>query len=188
MREVSVDPASAAKAVPAGPRDEVLRKLRERIVGFAASRMQRDVAEDLAQEVLVLLHEKYAHLDKLEELFPLALQIVRFKMMAVRRKAVRHGEYTQVPVEDLPLADPALSPLVAAERKEMRDRLTQAIGQLGERCRQMFALKLEGKNFIEIRTMLGAASINTVYAWDFRCRKQLLDLMGGSWQGGEEGR
>jgi RNA polymerase sigma-70 factor (ECF subfamily) len=46
-------------------RDEILSSLRERIVGFAASRMGRDSAEDLAQEVLILLHEKYAHVDRL---------------------------------------------------------------------------------------------------------------------------
>ena len=39
-------------------REAILLKLRERIVAFAASRIQRDAAEDLAQEVLILLHEK----------------------------------------------------------------------------------------------------------------------------------
>ena len=46
----------------------------------------------------------------------------------------------------------------------------------------MFRLKLEGKSFAEIQAILGAGSINTVYAWDFRCRKQLLEFMGGSWE------
>ena len=77
-------------------REAILRKLRERIVSFAASRMQRDAAEDLAQEVLILLHEKYGNLDRLEDLLPLSLQIVRFKLLAHRRKARRHGEFTQV--------------------------------------------------------------------------------------------
>ena len=61
-------------------------------------------------------------------------------------------------------------------------RLMEAIGKLGERCRRIIALKLEGKNFIEIQKILGAASVNTVYTWDFRCRKQLLELMGGIWE------
>jgi len=63
----------------------------------------------------------------------------------------------------------------------MRERLIAAISQLGERCRKIMALKLEGKNFPEIRAILGVASINTIYTWDFRCRKHLLELMGGSW-------
>jgi RNA polymerase sigma-70 factor (ECF subfamily) len=72
-------------------RDEVLARLRERIVAFAASHLSRDAAEDLAQEVLMLLHEKYSHLEAPEELLPLSLQIVRFKIMSLRRKAVRRG-------------------------------------------------------------------------------------------------
>lgn len=148
-------------------RDEILSRLRERIVGFAASRLQRDVAEDLAQETLSLLHEKYAHVDRLEELLPLALQIVRFKMLALRRKSLRRGEYSQVSVDEIQVEDGAADPAAAAERAQTRDRLIQAISQLGERCRQMFALKLDGKNFGEIQAILGAGSINTVYAWDF---------------------
>ena len=82
-------------AVARVEREEVLAKLRERIVRFAASHISRDVAEDLAQEVLMLLHEKYAHLERTEDLLPLSLQIVRFKIMSLRRKTVRRGEYTQ---------------------------------------------------------------------------------------------
>src|SRR5262249_8720203 len=153
-----------------------------RIVGFAASRLQRDAAEDLAQEVLILLHEKYGHLDRMEDLVPLALQIVRFKIMAVRRKAQRRGEYNQLPVDHVPTTDRAAEPLVSAERREMRDRLLAAISHLGERCRRLFALKLDGKSFAEIQEILGASSINTIYTWDFRCRKQLLERMGGDWE------
>jgi len=167
---------------PVRAREQMLEKLRERIVGFAALKMQRDAAEDLAQEVLLLLHEKYGHLDRLEDLLPLSLQIVRYKMAAYRRKAQRRGEYTQVPVDEIQLAGDGLDPLSAAEQGEMRERLLTAVSQLGERCRKLFALKLEGKTFAEIQAELGAASLNTVYTWDFRCRKHLLELMGGSWE------
>jgi RNA polymerase sigma-70 factor (ECF subfamily) len=166
----------------AGSREELLEKLRERIVGFAASRIQRDAAEDLAQEVLILLHEKYGHLERLEDLLPLSLQIVRYKMMALRRKAQRRGEYTQVPVEEIQLADHRVDPLAAAQQREMRERLIAAISKMEERCRKLFALKLEGKSFAEIQDSLGAGSINTIYTWDFRCRKHLLELMGGAWE------
>jgi len=169
----------------ASSREEILRKLRERIVGFAASRMQRDAAEDLAQEVLMLLHEKYGHLERLEDLLPLSLQIVRYKMMAYRRKAQRRGEYTQVPVEEVQVPDGAADPFTMAQNREMRERLIAAVAQLGTRCRKLLALKLEGKSYAEVQAALGAGSINTVYTWDFRCRKQLLELMGGSWEPGE---
>jgi len=166
----------------AGSREELLEKLRERIVGFAASRIQRDAAEDLAQEVLILLHEKYGHLERLEDLLPLSLQIVRYKMMALRRKAQRRGEYTQVPVDEIQLAADGADPLAAAQQREMRERLIAAISKMEERCRKMFALKLDGKSFAEIQAAMGAGSINTIYTWDFRCRKHLMELMGGAWE------
>ena len=130
----------------------------------------------------MLLHEKYAHLDRPEDLLPLSLQIVRFKIMSLRRKAVLRGEYTQVSITDIPLPDLDANPADYVERKEMMERLTRAMGQLGERCRQLMRLKLQGRSFPEIQKIMGAGSINTVYTWDHRCRKNLLELMGGDWE------
>jgi RNA polymerase sigma-70 factor (ECF subfamily) len=163
-------------------REQILAKLRERIVSFAASHLSRDAAEDLAQEVLMLLHEKYAHLERPEDLLPLSLQIVRFKIMSQRRKSVRRGEYTQVSISDIQLPDLDANPADSLERKETMERLTKAIGGLGERCRELLRLKLQGKTFPEIQRIMGAAAINTVYTWDHRCRKNLLDAMGGDWE------
>ena len=163
-------------------RDDILLKLRERIVAFAASHVQGDIAEDLAQEVLILLHEKYHHVDRLEELVPLSLRIARFKIMSLRRKSQRRGEYTQVSVTDIQLPDLEADPATLVERKLMLERLTQAVAQLGDRCRELLRLKLQGKSFGEIQKRMGAQSINTVYTWDHRCRQQLLDLMGGGWE------
>jgi len=163
-------------------RDQILLSLRERIVAFAASRIARDTAEDLAQEVLVVLHEKYTHVTRIEELVPLSLQIVRFKLAGLRRRAQRRGEHTAVSVDEIPLPDPEENPLSALERKQMVERLEAAIARMGERCRELFRLKIEGHTFAEIARRMGAGNLNTVYTWDFRCRKQLLDLMGGSWE------
>ena len=102
-------------------RDAVLASLRERIVAFAASRLSRDVAEDLTQDVLLLIHEKYPEVERIEDLVPLCLRILRFKMMAFYRKAQRRGE--QVPADEYPLPDGGPSPEVVAERKEIADRL-----------------------------------------------------------------
>ena len=130
----------------------------------------------------MLLHEKYAHLERPEDLLPLSLQIVRFKIMSQRRKAARRGEYTQVSITDIPLPDLDANPADLAERKEMLERLTRAMGQLGDRCRELIRLKLQGRTFPEIQKILGAAALNTVYTWDHRCRKHLLELMGGDWE------
>jgi RNA polymerase sigma-70 factor, ECF subfamily len=163
-------------------RDLILGRLRERIVAFAASRIARDVAEDLAQEVLILLEEKYPQVERIEELIPLSLQIVRFKMAGLRRKSQRRGEHSRLSVDEVQLPDLGEDPEAALERRERLDRLSAAIAKLGGRCREIMRLKLEGRTFPEIQKHFAAGSINTVYTWDFRCRKQLLELMGGSWE------
>lgn len=163
-------------------RDEILTHLRERILPFATSRLQKDVAEDLTQEVLMLLHEKYARVTELTELVPLAFQVLRFKMLDAHRKSLRRGEYNDHSVDDLPSADPGTDPASQLDQKQRVDRLMAALGQLGDRCRELFKWKLEGNSFPEIQTLMGQASINTIYTWDLRCRKQLLSLMGGTWE------
>jgi RNA polymerase sigma-70 factor, ECF subfamily len=166
-------------------RTEILERLRERIVRFAASRLQgssaSDLAEDVAQEVLLVLHQKYSALDRAEDLVPVSLEIARLKIWAARRKSIRRGEHAQVPVEDLPLASADAGPLALAEIHQRTERLEAALAQLGDRCRELFRLKLLGLSFPEIQKEMDAASINTLYTWDFRCRKQLLELLGGEW-------
>ncbi len=163
-------------------RDEILTSLRERILSFATSRVSKDLAEDLTQEVLMLLHEKYARVTELTELVPLAFQVLRFKMLDAHRKSLRRGEYNQESVDELPLANPGDDPATLLDQKQRVDRLLAAVAQLGDRCRDLLTLKLEGHSFPEIQTRMGQHSINTIYTWDLRCRKQLLSLMGGTWE------
>ena len=163
-------------------REDILRQLRERILGFATSRSSREGAEDLTQDVLTVLHEKYPDVTELTKLVPLAFQILRFKMLDRHRKALRRGEYNQESLDDHPLVDPGDDPALQAEQNERVTRLIAAIHQLGERCQQLFRLKIEGHTFPEIQTILGERSINTIYTWDSRCRKQLLTQMGGQWE------
>ena len=162
-------------------RNQILELLRERIVRFAASRLTGGAAEDIAQEVLLLLHEKYPALDRVEDLLPLALQIARFKILAARRKTIRRGENTQVSVDDLPLAGAGPDPFEQAVRRERLEQLESALKELGARCREIFRLKLQGLSFIDIQKQLNVGSLNTLYTWDFRCRRQLLVRLGGDW-------
>jgi RNA polymerase sigma-70 factor (ECF subfamily) len=158
-------------------RSEILERLRERIVRFAASKLTGDAAQDLTQEVLLVLHEKYPTLDRAEDLVPLSLEIARLKIWAVRRKIHRRGEDSAVSVEDLPLAGREADPLEQTLRRERVERLEAALAELGERCRELYRLKLQGLTYPEIQKRLGVAALNTLYTWDFRCRKQLLERL-----------
>ena len=163
-------------------RDEILAVLRERILAFATLRVSRDRAEDLVQEVLTVLHEKYARVTELTELVPLAFQVLRFKMLDAHRKSLRRGEYNAESIDDVPIADSRDDPATQLDQKQRVDRLLAALAQLGQRCRELFKWKLEGNSFPEIQKLMGQSSINTIYTWDLRCRKHLLTLMGGSWE------
>jgi len=165
-------------------RNQILEALRERIVRFAASRVGEGAeghAQDIAQEVLLVLHEKYPALDRVEDLLPLSLEIARFKILAARRKTLRRGENAQVSVDDLPLADAGPDPLNQSIRRERLELLEAALKGLGERCREIFRLKLQGLSFIDIQKQLKVGSINTLYTWDLRCRKELRERLGPDW-------
>ena len=169
-------------------REQILAQLRERIMGFAASQLSKEMAEDLTQEVMMVLHEKYGQVTRLEELVPLSFQILRFKIWETRRKSLRRAEHTQVSLDEIQVADKAGNPGIETERKELLEQLMKAIDSLGARCRQLFLWKLEEKSFQEIQKLFGVSSINTIYTWDFRCRKQLLERMGGDWEYKREGK
>ena len=158
-------------------REATIALLRERIVAYAASHIGRDLAEDLAQEVLMVLHDKYAAVESIEELLPLSLQILRFKMVATRRKSIRRGETSAISVDEIQLPHAGPNPEREAEKRELLEKLKQALPKLGDRCREMFRLKLLGRTFAEIQIEMKAASINTVYTWDARCRQKLKELL-----------
>jgi RNA polymerase sigma-70 factor (ECF subfamily) len=162
-------------------RNQILERLRERIVRFAASRFGGEgaagPAQDIAQEVLLVLHEKYPALDRVEDLLPLSLEIARFKILAARRKTIRRGENTQISVDDLPLAAGGPDPFEQAARRERLEHLEAALKALGARCREIFRLKLQGLSFIDIQKRLNVGSLNTLYTWDLRCRKELQERL-----------
>ena len=163
-------------------RNQILALLRERIIRYAASRLvEGSAAPDIAQEVLLVLHQKYPALDRAEDLVPLALEIARLKLWAARRKIIRRGEHNPVSVDDLPLPSADPDPFEQAASRERLEQLEAALKGLGERCREIFRLKLEGLNFIEIQKRLNVSSLNTLYTWDLRCRRNLLARLGPDW-------
>jgi RNA polymerase sigma-70 factor (ECF subfamily) len=153
-------------------RDSILARVRERIVMYATSRVGRDAAEDLAQDTLMLLNQKYAHLSSRDDLVPVAVRIMQFKIRTLRR-GIRPGDTT---TEGIQVPDPDPDPETTAHYQQLRKTLMEAIEKLGGRCREIFMLKLLGYNFIEIKDRMGANSIDTIYVWDFRCRKELKKL------------
>ena len=67
--------------------------------------------------------------------------------------------------------------ILQAEQNELLEKMRAALPLLGERCREIFRLKLDGLSFPEIQAAMGAPNINTVYTWESRCREDIKRLM-----------
>ena len=64
-----------------------------------------------------MLHEKYAELDRVEDLLPLSLKIARLKIVGrAQKERSAAARITQVPVDDLPLAASGADPFEQAAR------------------------------------------------------------------------
>ena len=127
-----------------------------------------------------MLEERYAEVRSSTELLPLTLQILRFKMRRAQEIGIAGARRQLTSIEEQSYRGQRRRKSRPAGRRSV-ERLTAVVRKLGERCREIFRLKLLGRSFAEIQEDLGAASINTVYTWDARCRKKLLGMMGGRW-------
>ena len=179
-------------------REAALEKIRARILGAARRGLSPEDAEDLTQEVLLLLSTKYAHVEAPEELLALGVKIVSLKRRALWRKTARRRDagLASLPareegapnlLEEAP--GPAPDPEQLARDRERVRFLAEAAAQLPSRCRELLRRKLEGESFVEIAASLGRP-VNTVYSWDRRCHLRLRKLLGARWGfvSGEEER
>jgi RNA polymerase sigma factor (sigma-70 family) len=161
-------------------RDAALASLRLRILSAARRRLSPADAEDLTQEVLLLLTTKYAEVEDPAQLVALGLGILRKKQADLWRKSARRGEASAEDATEAPLAHGGPSPdTVAADRERLR-LFAEAAARLEGRCREILRRKLEGLSFVEIAAELGRP-VNTVYSWDFRCHQRLRKLLGDRW-------
>jgi RNA polymerase sigma-70 factor (ECF subfamily) len=154
-------------------KDQALRLLRERIFRYAASRVSREVADDLAQTAMMILERKYSSKDAAEEILRIAIGIMKRLLQA----QYRTGKIEMVAVESATLGDDSPDPEQQARFRQLQAKIMLGIEKLGGRCRSLFLLKLDGYGFEEIRQKMGANSIDTVYTWDFRCKRDLAKLL-----------
>ncbi len=162
-------------------RNELYEHLHARILRWATSKVGGGRAADLAQEVMLELSRKYAHLEDLEDLVPVAAQILKFKHWGENRRRSRRKEDQQLAVEDVFLEHQGPSPEQWVIDREARRLLPQAVRRLSKACRELIGLQLEGHSLKEIIDHYGVPS-GTIYARSSRCRealkKELRKLMG----------
>ena len=170
-------------------RDELLARVRLRVLAAARAWVSPADAEDLAQETLMLLSTKYAHVSAPEEIVAVAAGIVRRKRLAHWRKAARRKALGETPLAAVdptdgdPLdrrPDDEPGPEAIARDRQRLSIFVEAASRLDGRCREILRRKLQGASFVEIASELGRP-VNTIYSWDWRCHKRLKSLLGDRW-------
>jgi len=158
-------------------REQILSLIRERLLRAWTYRVGRDTAEDIAQETLLLLETKYRHIAGETDLVKLSFTISTYMEQTIRRKLKRDREAPHAEGWNPP--DPASNQEYNAFLAAVRAR----IGELTGRCPKLLLLHLEGHDAEEIRNIMGAPRVGTVYVWTHRCIESLkvkLGLAGGA--------
>lgn len=157
-------------------RDQILSEIRERIFRYLSSKggLDREQAEDVAQETVMLLMTKYKAVEGRGDLVPLSVTISRYLSMSGRRgfRGVDLPDFLE-PIDLAPQPDDALG------RKQMQRRVREAVHQLGAKCRELIELVLEEYTADEIREKMRSGSSNNYYVQKHRCLNQLLVILGG---------
>jgi RNA polymerase sigma-70 factor (ECF subfamily) len=179
-------------------RARLLVRYRRRLRQMVAVRLDHRLAprvdpSDVVQEALLEAHRRLDDYMRRTPLpfYPWLRQIAWETLWVNYRKHVRTGARSVTREEGLPpgLPDESAwelagrlaaqsSPSAAAQREERRVRVREALGQLGERDREVLVLRhLEELPIHEVAAVLGI-SANAASARHLRALKRLRDLLG----------
>jgi RNA polymerase sigma factor (sigma-70 family) len=159
-------------------KDEKIKLIRERIVAFLQflGASQQD-AQDIAQDVLILLEEKYKNIEDVENLVAVAIQTARFKLWDLRRKAETKAARYGTSADTVHVPARTLTPEQILLAQEQTAMLVEAIGHLDEDCRRLVELQRDDRTNDEIMVALGCTAPQ-LSVRRFRCFARLRKLLG----------
>ena len=172
-----------AQAIRAGgpPREAALQAmyqkpgLRETVIRLVLDQGgQRDDALDVFQETL-LLFDRNLRAGRFEGRSSLAtyfVGIAKWRWQALRRQQGRHTELSPDDYDGL-----VESPEAEVLRAEHRDWLEKALGQIGERCRQLLQLYQLDYSMEEIAKTMHYANSDVAKKEAYRCRMRFRELL-----------
>lgn len=153
-------------------------QLHARILALAKRRTgNAEVAEDITQETMRTVYEKYATIDVPTGLLPWVFRILHHKvgnhLKRSRTEARYRGTLTWETIGLTPEGERAAFDLV----RTLRPALQSASAE----CRKIFRLLLRGAQRREIQRAFGDEPIGTVDSRISRCRKRLLARLERRW-------
>lgn len=154
-------------------REEILVRVRVRIVAYAASRVRSERAEDIAQETLMLIETRYSHVHDEPDLTKVGLKIAYYKVLESRRGPRIEG-FADGPESEgaAPPVHPGLSP----EELALVAQLKRQMANLSPECRDMWRYHLEGVDYDQIQRITGVNKNALFQRWR-RCRLALREMV-----------
>jgi RNA polymerase sigma-70 factor, ECF subfamily len=198
LENPALNEEALVRRVQEGERDlfyELIRPYERRLysVAYAILRNQAD-AEDVAQEAAL---KAFTHMQQFRAESRFSTWLIQITVNEARMwKRKQHGHMIE-PIANQPdeegnytprdFADWREIPSETLERKEIRERLAEALASLGEIYREVFVLRdMQQLSIAETAQALGI-STSTVKTRLLRARLMLRDLLapgfGGSWSG-----
>ncbi len=134
----------------------------------------RDDALDVFQETLVLFDRnlREGRFEGRSALATYFVGIAKWRWLAVRRQQVRFTELSTSQYDG-----EVESPEAEVLRAEHRDWLEKALGQLGERCRQLLRLYQLDYSMEEITKTMHYANTDVAKKEAYRCRMRFRQLL-----------
>jgi RNA polymerase sigma factor (sigma-70 family) len=170
--------------------NQIFSEIRVRLSAVAQYRIRDEkIREDVVQETMLVLAEKYQSLPSKGGALAFALQILRNKIGDCYRQQHR-AQRTLVEIDAVDGRNPerptpmellagGLRPDEILEKDEIHDRVRKAIDQLGLECQRIFLGLLEEKSRTELARELNK-SMEALYKQLSRCAEQLRNLLKGT--------
>jgi RNA polymerase sigma-70 factor (ECF subfamily) len=144
-----------------------------------AKRRVREVhdAEDLVQETLETIFEKYKTADLVKGFLPWANQILFFKIGNYYRAQERTSKREEVDAEGEMTTQVMTAPDSSFDDKETSMLLRKALNKLKSECKKILTLLLREESREAIQRAFGGAPMGTIDSKIHRCRKKLKEQL-----------
>jgi RNA polymerase sigma-70 factor (ECF subfamily) len=165
-----------------GAFDAAFRANYPSLVGMAEGMLRsRAVAEEIVQDVMLAVWRR-------RDSLPIEESLKAYLFRATRNRALNHLRHARVERQGEPYAAGATEKAPAApsllEEEEIDVAVREAIGELPERCREVFELsRVHGLRYAEIASALGI-SVKTVEAQMGKALRILRDRLAAWLPGG----
>ncbi len=157
-----------------GAESLLFQYLRDRVLALARKRMwDPALAEDLTQDTMRTVIEKYREADLSHGLLPWVFTVLHHKIgnhLKRRRTELEARDTLAVQAWDVV----GLASAGETERFDLADAIAKALRMTSQECRKVFALLLRERDAQEIRREFGDEPIGTTYSRISRCREKLL--------------